>query len=161
MIGIALGANLPSRFGEPVETLQAAKAALLERGVAVTNESRTYLTEPVPKSDDPWYHNEVVAVETVLGPEDLLAMLHTIEAEFGRVRTVKNAPRLLDLDLISYHDVIVESEVVTVPHPRMHTRAFVLYPLQEIAPTWVHPVSQTPVSDLIAALPEQSFNILS
>ncbi len=161
MIGIALGANLPSRFGEPVGTLQAAKAALLERGVAVTNESRTYLTEPVPKSDDPWYHNEVVAVETVLGPEDLLAMLHAIEAEFGRVRTVKNAPRLLDLDLISYHDVIVESEVVTVPHPRMHTRAFVLYPLQEIAPTWVHPVSQTPVSDLIAALPEQSFNILS
>ena len=153
MILIALGANLPSTYGTPEETLEAAKSALGRLGVRIVSSSKTILAAPVPVSDQPWYRNAVVAVETALGPLALLNVLHKVEAEFGRVRTVRNAPRLLDLDLIAYHDEVIEQDDVFIPHPRLHERGFVLLPLREIAADWVHPVLKRSVEDLIAALP--------
>jgi 2-amino-4-hydroxy-6-hydroxymethyldihydropteridine diphosphokinase len=154
LILIALGANLPSRYGQPYETLIAAKGAMRDAGLNIVRQSSTWLTAPVPVSDQPWYHNEVVALETPLSPYGLLEALQAIEQAFGRVRTVRNAPRVLDLDLIAYHDAILSKPELIVPHPRMHKRAFVLLPLREIAPDWMHPVLQAPLSSLIAALPE-------
>ena len=154
MIFIALGANLPGPHGGPRETLAAAKDALQDHGIRITKSSRTWLTAPVPVSDQPWYHNEVVRVETELSPLALLEKLQIIEKDFGRVRTVRNAPRILDLDLIAYDDMILDKPELIVPHPRLHLRAFVLLPLQDIAPGWVHPVSGAPLSALIAGLPE-------
>lgn len=144
---------MPSRFGAPHETLAAAVAALRDQGLTVTMESSVWLTAPVPVSDQPWYHNQVVAVETDLSPYGLLELLQSIENEFGRVRTVRNAPRVLDLDLVAYDDQILDKPELIVPHPRMQERAFVLLPLREIAPDWVHPVSGVALERLIGALP--------
>lgn len=156
MILIALGANLPSRFGGPEETLEAAKIALEAAQVRMLSASRVWITEPVPKSDQPYFRNAVIQVDTALCARSLLRVLHHIEADFGRVRSERNAPRCIDLDLIAYNDVQIdegEAEII-VPHPRMHERAFVLAPLCDIAPGWVHPVMNRTAQDLLDALQE-------
>ena len=154
MIYIALGANLPSRFGTPAETLEAAKQALIKAGIGIVAQSSMWLTAPVPYDPNvPYYYNAVIAVKTSLEAESLLDLMLDIEEEFGRVRTYKNAPRLLDLDLIAYHDEIIKrGEKLIVPHPRMDDRAFVIRPLQEIALEWIHPVTQKSINDLVKAL---------
>ncbi|MEO5336635.1 MAG: 2-amino-4-hydroxy-6-hydroxymethyldihydropteridine diphosphokinase [Magnetospirillum sp. WYHS-4] len=153
MILVALGANLDSpRFGPPQRTLEAALAALEGAGVRVAARSRWFRSAPVPASDQPWFVNGVVRVESGLEPVDLLALLHGIEADFGRVRSLAGAPRVLDLDLLDYEGRVMVQGLV-LPHPRLNERAFVLLPLQEVAPAWRHPSSGLSVDDLIAALP--------
>lgn len=153
MILIALGANLPSQFGVPEATLEAAKVALGERGVQIVCSSRVWHSAPVPVSGQPWFRNGVVSVETDLSAAQLMKALHEVEAAFGRVRSVRNGPRVIDLDLLVYHDEIYDEAGFVVPHPRMEGRAFVLYPLQDVAPDWIHPLSGRCVRDLIADLP--------
>lgn len=153
MIIVALGANLPGRFESPKHALISAIAALEDRGLKITTKSRLFLTAPVPVSDQPWYHNAVVAVETVRSPFAVLEILQSIENDFGRVRTERNAARVLDLDLIAYNDVILDKPELIVPHPRMHDRGFVLLPLADIAPNWIHPISKKPLKDLIVNIP--------
>jgi 2-amino-4-hydroxy-6-hydroxymethyldihydropteridine diphosphokinase len=152
---IALGANLPSeRFGGPRETLESALREIERQGVRVLRRSRWHESAPVPASDQPWYVNGVVSVATALGPEALLGVLHQIEAEFGRVRAERNAPRVVDLDLIAYGDIVRPGpEAPLLPHPRAAERAFVLLPLAEVAPGWRHPESGETVEALIARLP--------
>ena len=151
MIFIALGANLPSRYGTPAETLKAAERAIAARGVKVVKSSRIWQTAPVPfDPDQDWYHNSVIAVETNLEADDLLQNMLDIEEEFGRIRGVKNAPRILDLDLIAYHDeIIMNDERLIVPHPRMHERLFVLKPLFDINDKWNHPKTGHDVAYMI------------
>ena len=151
MILIGLGANLPSEYGTPAETLEAAKTALNDHGISIVKASSTYLSAPVPVSDAPWYANAVVAVKTDLTSRILLTALNNIEAEFGRIRTYRNAPRILDLDIIAFNDEVIgnEGSHLCLPHPRMHDRAFVLKPLIDIAPTWIHPVLKLSVSELV------------
>lgn len=154
MIFIGIGANLPSPAGPPRATAEAALQALAAAGIAVRRRSRWYESAPVPPSDQPWYVNGVVEVETGLDPAALLAVLHRIEAAFGRTRTVANAARPLDLDLLVYDDRVLDGpDGVIVPHPRLHERAFVLLPLAELAPDWRHPRTGQAISTLIAALP--------
>jgi len=153
-IFIGLGANLPSRFGPPEATLAAALDRLEALGVRVLARSRWYETAPVPVSDQPWYVNGVVQVESTLPPAELLAVLHQIESEFGRVRAERNAPRLVDLDVLAYGERVTdEPDLPILPHPRMHERAFVLLPLRELAPGWRHPRLGRSLDALIAALP--------
>jgi 2-amino-4-hydroxy-6-hydroxymethyldihydropteridine diphosphokinase len=152
MIAIALGANLESKAGAPSATLRAALAALLENGVRVVAVSPFYRTPAWPDPRDPQYVNAVAVVATTLGPRELLAELEQTETRFGRKRSVKNAPRTLDLDIVDYDSRIGEGPPV-LPHPRMRDRAFVLVPLADVAPGWRHPVSGESVEDLIAALP--------
>lgn len=154
MILIALGANLPSRYGAPEETLKAAVIKLEEEGIQVLQASSIWLTAPVPISDQPWYRNAVVAIETALDVQELMAVLQKIEEDFGRVRSVRDAPRALDLDILAYNNEIHDKVDCTVPHPRMQGRAFVLMPLQEIAPEWVHPVLGLSVQKMIETMPE-------
>ena len=148
MILIGLGANLPGAAGAPAATLAAALAALEGEGVHVVARSRWYRSAPVPASAQPDYVNGVAIVETALDPEALLALLHRIEARFGRVRRTPNAARTLDLDLLAYHDRVSDgADGPILPHPRLHERAFVLRPLAEIAPLWRHPrLGQTAAS---------------
>lgn len=152
---VALGANLPSRFGTPAQTLYAALKAMAEKGVWPVQISRVWKTAPVPYVEgQPWYHNAAAAVETSKSAHDLLKALLEIEEEFGRVRTVRNAPRLLDLDLIVYdRQIIPEGPEIIVPHPRMDSRAFVLLPMADILDDWTHPQSGASLDDLIAAIP--------
>jgi 2-amino-4-hydroxy-6-hydroxymethyldihydropteridine diphosphokinase len=153
LILIGLGANLPSRFGPPEQTLDAALRELQRRGVAVSRRSRWWRSRPVPDSDQPWFVNGVAALATSLEPEALLALLHRVEQEFGRVRSVPNAARLLDLDLLAYGRLQQAGGSPLLPHPRMAERAFVLLPLSDIAPQWRDPASGRRLAELIAALP--------
>ena len=153
MILIALGANLPSNVGPPRATLEAALRSLAQEGGEIVARSHLYQSSPVPKSDQPDYLNAVVRIESALDPSALLAVLGAIETRFGRRRGERNAARSLDLDLIAYDDLIRDVAPI-LPHPRMHERAFVLLPLAEIAPGWVHPRLRLSVAALIRALPQ-------
>jgi 2-amino-4-hydroxy-6-hydroxymethyldihydropteridine diphosphokinase len=152
MILIALGSNLPSRAGGPRETLLAALDALAEHGIAVNAVSPFYETPAWPDSNDPRYVNAVALVKSDLAPQALMARLQVIETSLGRERSARNAPRTLDLDVIDY-DGRVEEGPPVLPHPRMHSRAFVLLPLFDIVPNWRHPVSGESIARLIANLP--------
>lgn len=154
MILIALGANLRSRFGSPSDTLRFAVSEMMREGIQVLYQSPVYLTAPVPISDQPWYHNAVIRVVTKHTPAELLQVLQSIENRFGRIRSERNAPRIIDLDILAYHDVVMESKDLILPHPRLHERAFVTYPLRDVAADWVHPVHHLSVSEMIEKLPE-------
>lgn len=152
MIFVALGANLPSKFGSPRLTLDAAIGSLAQEGGDIVAQSRVYRSAPMPKSDQPDYFNAVVAIETALDPSALLDVLNRIETRFGRERRASNAARTLDLDLIAYDDIVCDITPI-LPHPRMHERAFVLLPMAEIAPNWRHPRLRLTIAALIGALP--------
>jgi 2-amino-4-hydroxy-6-hydroxymethyldihydropteridine diphosphokinase len=156
-IYIGLGANLPHpEFGPPVRTLRRALARLKDRGVRLVRRSPWYRTAPVPASDQPWYVNAVAEVATGLGPGALLATLHGVEDLFGRVRSVRDAPRFIDLDLLDYDSINNQcnnSDLCIIPHTRLESRAFVLLPLRDVAPEWRYPVTGASIDTLIAALP--------
>ena len=155
MILLGLGANLPSNLGPPMATLAAALDALGAEGVRLVRRSPWYRSPPLSPSAQPWYVNGVALVRTTLAPDDLLALLHRIEARFGRVRGEANAARSLDLDLLDYEGRLsIASEGPVLPHPRLHERAFVLLPLRDVAPDWAHPRLGRTITDLVAALGE-------
>ena len=150
---IGLGANLPSQYGTPAETLLEAQSVLEKEGIRIIKASSIWLTAPVPLTDThPWYANRVLSIQTDLYPLPLLMKLLEIEARFGRVRSYQNAPRVLDLDVIAYKDEVSDDKDLTLPHPRMHERAFVLRPMAEIVDSWQHPKSRKSLSELIESL---------
>lgn len=153
MILIGIGGNLPSQFGPPEQGLPHALGMMAARGWGVVLCSPWYGAHAVPVSEQPDFVNAVVCITTPLPPEALLTSLQAIELEFGRVRSVINAPRTLDLDLLAYNDICLENGM-QVPHPRLHQRAFVLAPLCDIAPEWRHPVLKRTARELFIALPE-------
>jgi 2-amino-4-hydroxy-6-hydroxymethyldihydropteridine diphosphokinase len=154
MILVGIGSNLAApSFESPLATAAAALALLPEIGITVVRRSRWYLTEPVPPSDQPWYVNGVVAAETALAPRALLDRLLALEQRFERRRGAPNAARTLDLDLLDYVGLLCARERLTLPHPRLHQRRFVLAPLAEIAPDWRHCRLGLTASELLARLP--------
>lgn len=154
MILLGIGANIPSVFGPPRATCGAALAALGRAGVKISACSSWWRSAPVPASDQPWFVNAVAAVETRLEPAEFLALLLRIERAFGRTRTVANADRTLDLDLLDYRGQVSDgADGPSLPHPRMDGRAFVILPLLEIAPDWRHPVSGHSAERLAGSLP--------
>jgi 3-oxoacyl-[acyl-carrier protein] reductase len=150
---IALGSNLGDRWAALPAAVRRLRA---EPGLRVAAVSAIY--ESIPRDCPPGagdFLNAVVAVETDRTPEDLLRLLHFIEHQFGRIRTAINGPRPLDLDLLLYGDEIVRTPELTLPHPRMHERDFVLTPLAEIAPNAFHPSLKKTAIELRAALPDR------
>jgi 2-amino-4-hydroxy-6-hydroxymethyldihydropteridine diphosphokinase len=155
LILVALGANLPGPAGSAAATVRAAVQRFAAGPTRVAASSRIWESPPWPPSDQPWYANAVVRLETELDAVALLGHLHALELEFGRVREMRNAARTLDLDLLDYDGMLraPPQEAPELPHPRMAGRAFVLMPLAEIAPDWRHPGSGIGVAELIAGLP--------
>lgn len=155
MILIALGANLPSRAGQPADTLKRALGELKRQGVEIREVSAFYETPAWPDPADPAFVNAVAAVKTSLQPVELLMLLHGVETDFGRLRSASNAPRTLDLDVLDYDGRVLAEPQLTLPHPRMTTRSFVLVPLRDVAPAWRHPVTGQGLEELLAALPDR------
>ena len=155
---IAIGANLPAGDGAPpLESCKAALAALdALPGLRVVAASRWWESAPIPPNPAaPRYVNGVALLEGTAEPAKLLAALQAIENAAGRTRPYPTAPRVLDLDIIDLDGLVRDAPDPVLPHPRAHLRGFVLQPLAEVAPGWVHPSLKQSVAALIAALPPQ------
>lgn len=133
---LSLGSNLRDKRRNLKRALQ-----LLENpSVRILRASSLYQTQPVGNADQPWFVNQAVEIETDLTPWVLLALLQTIEKKMGRTRTIMNGPRLIDLDILLAENTILDTPDLTIPHPRMAARNFILVPLSEIAPDALHPI---------------------
>jgi len=159
---VAIGANLPGLDGSSPYAVCAraiteiAALPYVERVVR----SRFFSSAPIPAGDQPRYLNAVLRLHGTVTPERLLADLQAIETRFGRVRSVANAPRILDLDIVDSEGARRDKPDPILPHPRAHLRAFVLLPLRDVAPAWVHPGLAQSIGSLIASLPAQDIHPL-
>lgn len=172
---VALGSNLPATPGTPVSTVAAALSALDSGEIAVTRISRLYRTPCFPPGAGPDFVNAAAEIETALDAPALLAGLHAIEAAFGRARAGRWGPRTLDIDLLDLGGMVLpdpatqaewrnlppdrQNEIapdqLILPHPRLQDRAFVLVPLAEIDPGWLHPCLGLTASELLDRLPAE------
>jgi len=122
--------------------------------VNVTAQSSLYESQPVGKTNQSWFVNTTIEVYTKLGPEELLQLLLNIEQEFGRIRNEKWGARIIDLDILDFEGLIIDSKTLTLPHPEMTQRRFVLEPLSEIAGETIHPLKKKMISELLKELPK-------
>ena len=148
---LSLGSNL----GEKEKNISRAKELLKKKGIEIIKESSIYLTAPWGKKDQPWFLNQVIEVATSLPPEELLDLIKGIEKELGREKGEKWGPRIIDLDILFYGEKIINLPSLTIPHPYLHERAFVLIPLTEIAPEFVHPVLKRKAKELKEKVAEE------
>lgn len=144
--------------GDPRNVMAAALQVIDANVITVTARSPWYRSAPIPPSGQADFINGVISLETGLDAGSLLAAFHEIEAQFGRRRGVRNAARTIDIDLIDYDGMVVyppggQESGLTLPHPRLQERAFVLLPLRDIAPDWTDPRDGRGIAELIAALP--------
>ena len=154
-IFLALGTNL----GDREANLRSAKELLAPK-VVVEGESSIYITPPWGFEDQPEFLNQVIKVRTCLSPRKLLKACKAIENEMGREKTIRYGPRLIDLDILFYGQRIIQKKSLCIPHPRLHKRAFVLVPLCEIAPDFVHPVIKETVQSLLTHVDTQGVHQL-
>ena len=156
---IGLGSNLHSPAGPPAETIEAALRALEQLGEVISRSS-LYETAPVGMTEQPAFINAAAALRTVDPPETLLERLLAVERDFGRDRrgSTPKGPRTLDLDLLLVDGMIVSTPALTLPHPALAERRFVLEPLAEIAPELRHPHLHATMRELLAALPNIGAN---
>lgn len=154
MIFIGMGSNIAATgFVSPEATIQAAIDLFDDFGITLVRLSKFYLTSPVPASNQPWFVNCVAQIETFLSPFECMANLHRLECAFQRVRSVPNASRTLDLDLLDYNGLVIGNQsMLRLPHPRINDRAFVLFPLSDICSNWVSPLDGSKIEDLIKKL---------
>jgi len=151
---VGLGSNLGNRAGY----LLLGVRGMLDAGLDVIRLSSIYETEPVEYEHQPAFLNMVAELRgsTLPAPDQLLARLLRIEYALGRKRDVPMGPRTIDLDLLIFKDQEVNTDFLTVPHPRLHSRRFVLVPLNELAPNLIHPVLQKPVRELLSQAKDRS-----
>jgi 2-amino-4-hydroxy-6-hydroxymethyldihydropteridine diphosphokinase len=149
---LSLGSNLRDRR----MNIERALERLNECGIEVQRVSSLYRTEPVGYTAQPWFVNCVAEVFTDLMPLQLVRRCQAIERAMGRRPGPRNRPRLIDIDILLYEDAVVRSAEVTIPHPRMAERRFVLVPLSELAPGTEHPLSQLTVLEMLRTTPDTS-----
>ena len=149
IVYIGIGSNLGGRR----ENCREALRQLGLRGVKVVKQSSMVETEPWGVADQPRFINMAIEAETDLSPEQLFTVLKGIEGKMGREETVRWGPRLIDLDILFYDDLVIDAAELKIPHPRLHERQFVLGPLSEIAPGKVHPKLKKTVLQLCSDLP--------
>jgi 2-amino-4-hydroxy-6-hydroxymethyldihydropteridine diphosphokinase len=143
---LGFGGNI----GDPLATIDAALGRLEAGGVRIRRRSRWYRTAPWGKADQPAFVNLCAAGDTELAPRALLGLIHEVEAALGRERRERWGPRLIDIDILAYGDERIDETGLTIPHPHLTERAFVLVPLLDIAPDWV--IAGKPVREWAAAI---------
>lgn len=148
---IALGSNL----GDRVANLLQARERMQSSNLRLTRASSVYETEPRGLLDQPWFLNQVIEAETTLFPRQLLARLLKIEQEMGRQRLLPNSPRVIDLDILLFGNMVMHLPGLEVPHPRMAERRFVLEPLAELAPAIRHPRTGRSVREMLTEVTDQ------
>jgi 2-amino-4-hydroxy-6-hydroxymethyldihydropteridine diphosphokinase len=149
---LALGANI----GDREAYLRSAIDSLGLAGIGILRESPVYETEPVGLAGQRWFLNMAVEAKTALFPMQLLARTAKIERELGRVRTVPNGPRTIDIDILLYGSAVVHTPRLEIPHPRLHERRFVLAPLADLAPDLRHPLLHKTMRQLLEAAPPET-----
>jgi 2-amino-4-hydroxy-6-hydroxymethyldihydropteridine diphosphokinase len=150
---ISIGSNLGNRLKYIREAIRRIEQS---KEIKISKVSSVYETQPAEYRDQPWFLNMVLELETSLEPLNLLELLLEIEGQMGRRRTRRYGPRNIDLDLLLYDDLVLSSDKLTLPHPRMHERRFVLVPLAEISPQVVHPLLKKNVEKLLEDLTTDS-----
>ena len=148
--------SLGSNQGDRLQNLRLACAAFSERGIVIRRASSVYETEPVDMREQSWFLNCVIEVETSLPPLRLLYQIEQVEKELGRGRTLPKGPRTIDVDILLYGNSIIREKQLTVPHPKLHKRRFVLVPLREIAPTLKLPLFDRTPDELVPELMDSS-----
>ena len=143
MVFLGLGSNI----GDKEEHIRKALTSL-SHICNVRRTSHLYLTEPVGYTEQDWFLNCVVEVETDVDPKKLLSSIKSIERKLGRTKTVKKGPRIIDIDILLYEDHIIKTKDLVIPHPLMHERLFVLQPMMDINPDFVHPVLKKSIREL-------------
>ena len=149
LVYLGLGSNLGNREANLLAALR-----LLEREVELRQISSIYETEPLGYREQPWYLNLACAGLTRLGPQELLDFVKRIERQLGRRPSFPNAPRPMDIDLLFYGTQVINTATLTIPHPRLPHRLFVLVPLAEIAPEFFHPVEEKTIKELLEGFGE-------
>ena len=144
---LALGSNLGDRMSNLASAIKR-----LSQKMTVKKVSSVYETDPVYYKEQPLYLNTALSAITELDPFELLSFVKSIESAQGRQPSFRDAPRLIDIDILFYGDQVIETPELTIPHPRIAERDFVLVPLAEIAPEVAHPVSHEKVEDLLAVM---------
>lgn len=152
-IAVGIGSNTSYQKSSPFSIVQGAVLCLSEHIGVISDLSRVWQSPAWPLGSGPGFLNAVVLIQSDMQANDVLARLLMIEEQFGRVRDARNqnAPRTLDLDIIDHHGQVIDQPDLTVPHPRMHERAFVLGPLLDVTPDWHHPVTNALGHDLLTA----------
>ena len=159
---IGVGGNIKSDDGShPIHIAMKAINSLENYSIQVIEQSSWYESEPIPKSNQPNFFNCIVFANTILNELDVLKVLHKIEHTLGRKRKTVNEPRVIDLDLIDYSNKILSNKEIIIPHPRAHTRRFVMEPLAELDPNWVHPILKTNVYKILKKINNQKIKIIN
>ena len=162
MIFLGLGSNLPSTYGDRFANINLAISYLEGYGIKVIKKSSFYETPSYPNNENPKFINAIILVETTLPPVDLMSVLIFIEKKLERKRGKKNDPRTCDIDIIDYNSQILNLRYnnldLTVPHKELTSRNFILFPLQEISPTWKHPKTKEIISVLLQKLNDEDKN---
>ena len=150
VVFLGLGSNIGDKEGSITKAFD-----LLSEICEVKKKSHVYLTEPVGITNQEWFLNCVVEIGTELEPKRLLSSLKSIERKLDRIKTVKNGPRTIDIDILFYGDRIIKTKTLIIPHPLAHERLFVLQPMMDLQPYFVHPILKKSIQELYNSYPRK------
>ena len=158
---LALGSNLSSKFGSRIRNLEIAQLFLINEGIEILTRSSYYESKSYPNNNYPKFINCIIKIATNYSPKKLMHLILKIEKKIGRIRKIKNEPRVCDIDIIDYKSKVINTNIkpnLIIPHELIHKRSFVLFPLLEVNPNWIHPKLHINIRQLLNKLNKNDFN---